>query len=84
MFALLDSEVGAVVVTYPASQQKIQWHIKPGGSYRIRLVVVQEMLELYVDEELVINCFMGVLTDGGIGLFAADGEATFSEIEYWN
>ena len=83
-FALLDSEVGAVVVTYPTSQQKIQWHIKPGGSYRIRLIVVQEMVELYVDEELVINCFMGVLTDGGIGLFVADGEATFSEIEYWS
>ena len=41
------------------------------------------MVELYVDDELVINCFTGSFMKQGVGLFASGGIAQFSELRYY-
>jgi len=80
--AVLDAKEGAVLLTYPAGRQRILWPVRKTGTHRLRLVVVREMAEVYVDEELVINCFTGTLASGSVGLCASGGEAGFSDIEY--
>ena len=83
VLAFLDSEARATVVTYPKGKQKILWNVEPGGTYIVRLVVVREMIDLFVNEELVINCFTDELMSGAISYFVEGGEAEFSEMELW-
>ena len=43
---------------------------------------MREMVEVFVDDELVINCYVGELLRGGVSAAIRGGSAQFSEITY--
>ena len=79
---VLDAEAGAVAFTYPIGRQKIQWPLRRHETHNLRIVAVREMVEVFVDDELVINCYIGELLRGGVSAAVRGGSAQFSEITY--
>jgi hypothetical protein len=60
--------------------QDRHWPIQAGGVHKLRLVVVEQMVDVYVDDILVINRWVPELRPGSIGLTARGGTATFKEV----
>ena len=58
-----------------------RWLLTPGREYRLRLVVVREMIEIYVDDVLAIDFFLPRLRPGQVTL-VGKGDATFKTVEY--
>jgi hypothetical protein len=48
----------------------------------IRLIVVNGMVEAYINEVMVINFFLPDLKDGGVSVIAQGGPAQFKNLEY--
>jgi hypothetical protein len=62
--------------------QKRHWSIRRGGVHKLRLVAVEQMVDVYVDDVLVINRCVPELRPGGLGVTVRDGEASFTSIQY--
>ena len=58
-----------------------RWSLAPNREYRLRLVVVREMVEIYVDDVLAIDFFLPQLEPGPVALVGR-GEAAFKTVEY--
>lgn len=58
-----------------------QWPLQANRDHKLRLVVVQEMFEIYVDDVMLIDFFLPQLRSGRIAL-APKGKATFGDTEY--
>lgn len=86
--ALLDTrggEEGLVrLVSAPdmASRQGRWWPVQGGGTYRLRLLVVHGMVDVYLDDVLVINYYLKDLGSGAVSLFARGGGVRFVDLEY--
>ena len=63
--------------------QKRHWPIQAGGVHTLRLVVVEQMVDVYVDDILVINRCVPELRAGPIGLTSRSGTAVFNDIRYY-
>jgi sucrose-6-phosphate hydrolase SacC (GH32 family) len=55
--------------------------LDPSRSHELRLVVVEDMVEIYVDDELAIDFFLPSLKPGRIAL-VGQGKATIGDAEY--
>jgi hypothetical protein len=62
--------------------QNRHWPIQAGGVHTLRLVVVEQMVDVYVDDSLVINRCVPELRAGAIGLTSRSGIAVFNDIRY--
>lgn len=60
--------------------QNRHWPIRAGGIHALRVVVVEQMVDVYVDDLLVINRWVPELRAGSIGLTARSGTAVFRDI----
>ena len=84
--ALVSLDTGGQVSLMWAPDQSLlqarHWPIHAGGTYRLRLVVVDTMVEVYVDDVLVINSYLPGLTAGHAALSVRDGAARFSKLQY--
>ena len=85
--ALLDAangEVALVSLAHFTPLQRRRWDVQPDKTYQLRIVVVGEMVEVYVDEVLILQCQIPALKTGGVGLFVDTGTAKFSDLKYWS
>jgi len=82
MFDTEKSEV--VLINLPGfiPIQHRRWEVKPYGIYNLRIIVVGEMIEVYVDDVLALQCYDDSLANGGVSLFARGGIAGFSDLVY--
>jgi beta-fructofuranosidase len=83
ILALLDPEFGEVAIlrlTGFVPVQRRQWDIKPGNKYSVRLITVEEMLELYIDDVLVLNTFAEDVPTNSTGFYIQEGTATIEKI----
>jgi len=86
--ALLDThggEEGRVCLVSAldmASRQDRWWPVRKGGTYRLRLLVVHGMVDIYVDDVLVINYYLKDLSPGGVSLFVRGDSVRFMDLEY--
>ena len=58
--------------------QNRHWPIRPGGVHKLRLVVVERMVDVYVDDILAINSCVPELRPGSVGLAASQRTAHFT------
>jgi hypothetical protein len=54
----------------------------PKSAHQLRLIVVEQMVDVYVDNVLVINRCVPELHPGPIGLAARGGAVAFEQIRY--
>jgi len=84
---VLDAQAGEVaLVKLPGflPLQKRRWPIRQGGEHGIRIVAVENMFDVYIDEELALMGSDSEFKSGGISLLARKGSPRFSSIECWS
>lgn len=86
--ALLDTaggpqgQVSLLSAADGVALQHRHWPIRGGGAYRLRLLVVHGMVDIYVNDVLVLNFFLPGLKPGALALVARGGQVSFSGIDY--
>lgn len=81
----IDSVNGLVSLISTLDRKSYQdryWVFKKDGSQSIRLIVVNGMVEAYINEVMVINFFLPELKNGVVSLLAQGGSARFRNLEY--
>jgi sucrose-6-phosphate hydrolase SacC (GH32 family) len=83
LLAVAEGHPGLVKLTTAdgATLADRRWSLAPNRQYRLRLVVVREMVEVYVDDVLAIDFFLPQLKRGRIALVGR-GDAAFKTVEY--
>ena len=82
--ALLDT-AGQVSLVEAATKKAVQnrlWPIQPATPYHLRLLVVNAMVDIYVNEVLVINYYLPQLSKSGVSLVSREGACRFAEARY--
>jgi len=82
--ALIDS-AGQVSLVDAAAGKTIQdrlWPIVPAGTYKLRLVMANEMVDVYVDDVLVIDYYLAEVGNGGVSLVTREGTRRFVDASY--
>lgn len=77
---LLDSEKGQVELTTIRGFGMIEsrtWAIVPDGRYRLRVVLIGNVIYVYVDDVLAIQCYEPEAGEGRVSLFVERGKARF-------
>ena len=85
LLALLDAARGEVALLQLPKflpLQKRQWPVSRSGPHRLRVIFVEGMVEVYVDDCLILNHFAANATGGSTGLFIQDGEAVVQNISW--
>jgi sucrose-6-phosphate hydrolase SacC (GH32 family) len=59
------------------------WQLLPDKKYRLRLIVVKEVVEVFLDDVLTIDYFLNDLVPGKIGFSAADNSG-FDQTTYYS
>jgi hypothetical protein len=85
LLALLDAARGEVALlntpTFVPTQCR-RWPIKANGKHTLRISAVGEIIEVFVDDVLALNCYMEEPVCGQAGLYVEGGEAIFDQITY--
>lgn len=80
---LLDEEAGEIMLTrtrqFPVVEVR-KWPVIRGKSYRLKVLVVDGVTEVYVDNVLALQAFLPGLKTGRLGLFVEQGTARFEGI----
>ena len=78
-----EAPAGQVSLVAPSGNaiQTRHWPL-PKSTHQLRLIVVEQMVDVYVDDVLVINRCVPELRPGPIGLAARGGPVAFKEIRY--
>lgn len=82
--ALLDADRQQVsLCTVPRFQvvDARSWPVRRGRDYRLRVVSNGEFLEVFLDEELVLQCVWYGARRGDVGVLVDRGQACFRELE---
>ncbi len=82
--ALLDAERQQVALcTVPRFQvvDARRWPIELGRDYRVRVVGDGEFIEVFLDDELVLQCVWYGPRSGDVGFLVDRGRATFADLE---
>jgi len=83
LLALLDAGRGEVALLqlpgFLPLQQR-QWPVSRTGPHHLRVIFVDGMVEVYVDDVLILNHFAANVVGGLTGLFIQDGEAAVQNI----
>jgi len=58
------------------------WPISPAGAYKLRLVVVNGMVDIYVDDVLVMDYYIADMGDGRVSLVSQEGTCRFDDVSY--
>ena len=76
-----EAPAGQMSLVAPSGNaiQTRHWPL-PKSTHRLRLIVVEQMVDVYVDDVLVINRCVPELRPGPIGLAARGGSVAFKEI----
>ncbi len=64
--------------------QNRHWPIQANGVYRLRVIVVEQMVDVYVDDILVLNRCVPELCPGSISLTARGGAVTLKEVQHYS
>ncbi len=73
-------QLSLVAISGKAIQTR-HWPL-PKSAHQLRLIVVEQMVDVYVDDVLVINRCVPNLRPGAIGLAARGGAVAFEQIRY--
>jgi len=76
----VNSEVSLVRAPDLLPIQLRRWPIDSGRITKLRVLEVAGMLDMYVDDVLVIQCYDKSFTEGGVALLARGGAARFTSI----
>ena len=82
--ALLDT-AGQVSLVEAATSKAVQnrlWPIQHATAHPLRLVVVNGMVDVYLDDVLVLNYYLPKLGNGGVSLVSREGIGRFSQARY--
>jgi hypothetical protein len=63
--------------------QARHWPISTSNKHKLRLIVVEQMVDVYVDDILVINRCIPELQPGTISLTVGKGSASFKDLQYY-
>ena len=58
------------------------WPLSIGERHRVRVVFVDEFVEVYVDDVLALNAFLDMPISGGMGLYVQEGTARCTDVTY--
>lgn len=81
---LLDSR-GKVSLVDEATGKTVQdrlWPIRPSGAYKLRLVVVESMVDVYVDDLLVMDYYLAGRVAGRVSPASREGAGRFVDASY--
>jgi len=75
---------GATLIAAATSKpvQNRFWPIVPSGTYKLRLVVVNGMVDIYVDDVLVTDYYIADMGDGRVSLVSREGTCRFGDASY--
>ena len=72
----------SLAATSGQAMQTRQWPL-PGRVHQFRLLVVEQMVDIYVDDVLVLNRCVPELRPGAVSLSARNGPVAFKEVRYY-
>ncbi len=80
---LLDATAKEVVFTQPVEFPRIEsreWEVNPGISYNLKVMFIDAIVNIFIDDILAIQLYHPEITGGQFGLFVEQGNAIFSNI----
>ena len=72
----------SLAATSGQAMQTRQWPL-PGRVHQFRLLVVEQMVDIYVDDVLVLNRCVPELRPGAVSLSARNGPVAFKEVRFY-
>ena len=82
---VLDAQAGEVSLVKLSGFKPIQkrrWPVKQGGEHSIRVVAVENLTDVYIDDMRALNGSCPDIPSGGVSLLAKGGSPLFRGIEY--
>jgi len=77
-----EGQVRLMAAPEMESRQDRWWPVQQGEAHALRLLVVNGMVDIYLDDVLVINYYLPDLEPGGVSLFAAGEGVRFTDLEH--